>query len=227
LNPLRVVERKLYPDDFIVNFGQEDLTDFTIKVDLANHQNTPDLNNKAMGCTMTVLYRDNTTIYRPGQDINFTLGFSFYDIPRGDLLEANAKKILEVIDEAETIGSWFDTTYSVYTTMASVCNGLYSARGITSTFSSVVSSVQIILASTLDNYDGGLTSGFLGQGSHGTNGVLGTLTDEKGVVSKVCGYVTCRNGGLLGELGDVPGFGKLVEVQNGLAGSVCTFGGKE
>lgn len=224
LNPLRVVDRELYPDNVVLNIGQDNLKDFTLKVDIGNHQNSPDLNDKTMACTMSVLFRDDTTIYQQGQQVDFNLNFGFFDIPRGDLLEANAQKVIDTIDEAESLGAWFDTTYDIYNIFASVCNGIYTARTITSSISSVWASTQIILSATIDLLDDGKLSSEIGRVAHGSNNWLGFLTDDKGPINTMCNFVTCRNGRLLGSITEGvggAGFEKLLNLQNDLAEFAC------
>ena len=184
--------------------------EFALKVELHNHPNYNDMNDIYMNCTFGVVKRDNQTIYGTNianaEEVKFKLKFSFYANPRGDLLKANAAKVLEKIEETETLGSWFDTTYQIYNVFNQVCNVVSTGTTMLNTVNGGLNLIQANPGTLYCDVNSlGLCTGPLKSGTEIAKGTLMyQLTNKEGFVSKICDYVTCRNGGLL-SLADIPG----------------------
>jgi len=234
LDPLLVIDYQLFPDPIVINSGQKNVENFAMKVNLKDHQNLNDLNTKKMTCKMSVLKKDSKTVYAP-EIVNFELEFSFYNVPRGDLLEANAKKILAMYDDISYLGDWFDTTYGFYSLFSSACSAVNSAGGTLNAFVEIKNILQAGLL-TCDLSTGGSCTGNIGKYSESSkDSIMKPLTD--GFIKKACDWVTCRNGahltGLLTGafdsssateelgLGETPLLGDLIKGYN----SLCREGG--
>lgn len=172
--------------------------EFALKVELHNHPNYNDMNDIYMNCTFGVVKRDNQTIYGTNignaEEVKFKLKFSFYANPRGDLLKANAAKVLEKIEETESLGSWFDTTYKIYNVFNQVCNVVSTAGGMINGVVSVYNGVQAI-ATGCDAYAAGGCTGPGGKSLQFAKGeIFRMITDKDSYISKACDWVRCNNG---------------------------------
>ena len=226
LEPLLIIKNSLYPNDIKIGIGKnEEDTEFVIKTTLKNHENFNDLNDKTMSCIFSVLKRDDTTIYSP-EEVKINLKYTFYDIPRGTILNAHAEKVIELIDDAEFLGSWFDKTYKIYNMFDRICNVVGGATGIISTISGIWNYITVVL----ENIP------WTQKAAEAMNKVIGTgdgslsklYSDITSPVKKICDYVTCRNGGtLLGLMTDgkgpkdIPGLKQIYNLQKKTTELVC------
>ena len=195
--------------------------EFALKVELHNHPNYNDMNDIYMDCIFGVVKRDNQTIYGTNignaEEVKFKLKFSFYANPRGDLLKANAAKVLEKIEETESLGSWFDTTYKIYNVFNQVCNVVSTAGGMINGVVSILNGVQV-LSSGCDVYSGGTCTGpFKSTAEMLKTGLFEPLTNKNGFISKACDFVTCRNGAT------ILGGGEIMNQINQFNDYACTF----
>lgn len=189
--PITLSDRELYPDDVMQgNVSDEPSRDFVIKIEVDAYQNYQDMNEQSMKCTMSILKRDAEKVYDP-ELVDFNVVFDYYDLPHDDLLKANAKRILETIDEAEFIGSWFDSMYDIYSIFNKVCTTINTIRTFTSSFSNVVNGIQWGLAYLNWLPPVEAASGGLGVVSHGLNNVFGMIVTKDGPIDKICQFVTC------------------------------------
>ncbi|MCA9459266.1 MAG: hypothetical protein KC550_01825, partial [Nanoarchaeota archaeon] len=247
-NPLnaKLVDFTLYPNENMRYLKKGD-EKFAIKIQMADHENFADLNDMSMECIIAVLKKDSDTVYGTNFDdaeqVKVNLKFEFYDLPRGNLLKANAESILEMIDDVEWIGGWFDTTYSIYNIFKSVCTVVNSAGGIMATVSEAWTATSIALSATgvgkaiakpVDNavYKSQSILSDLGFGSGSESGG-GLLGDTMSIVKTMCSWVTCENGGILSDMvggvlddtlsgdGDNP-FTQLKDTYNQIEDAVCT-----
>lgn len=192
IDPLLAIDFSLFPDDVIINNGQNDVNEFALKVELKDHPNVNDLNQKKMECTMTVLKRDNVQVFQP-EIINFELKFAFFDIPRGNLLEAHAEKLLDMIAQTEYLGGYFETIYEIYSLFSSVCGLISTGGGALSAASSVVTGVQTLMT------EGSLgtlaaPADALGETYKAESTLMESVTGEDSPIKIMCDWVTCRNG---------------------------------
>ena len=113
----------------------------------------------------------------------------FYDLPYNDLLQANAKKILDMIDDSDFLGSWFDTLYNILDIFGNICGLLNKVSGLMQSVSTITTVVQHYM-------------------SYGTGGAwetlaekLGTVYAQEGQIQKIrsmepiktmCDFVTCN-----------------------------------
>lgn len=195
LNPLLITNYGLFPDPIVVNDGQEGIETFAMEVELRGHGNPNDLNTKQMGCQLSVLKRDTTQVYQP-EIVDFNLVFEFYDTPRGSLIEAHAQNILEMTEEVEYLGGWFDEMYSVYSTMNSVCGAISGGAGLISGVSQAYTTARWAVSAAT----AGLSEPVLMTTDSNLFGIQSTISGltEDGPIKLMCDFVTCRNGGLLG-----------------------------
>lgn len=199
LNPLLIVEYSLFPDDVVINNGEEDISEFAMRVQLKDHSNVNDLNSKTMTCTMSILKRDDTTVYAP-EYVEFDLKFSFYDMPRGNLIKAHAQKILDMTEEVDYLGGWFDSIYDIYSVFNSICEIVGNGKGTLSTVNGVWTNFRILTHSytELTGAEAGMIR--IDEAIENSDGTISeTFSDILGPVKRICDYVTCRNGGLLGD----------------------------
>lgn len=195
--------------------------EFAIKVKLHDHPNYNDMNDMYMNCTLSIVKRDNQTIYGTNiggaEEVNFKLKFSFYANPRGDLLKANAAKVIEMIEETEVLGSWFDTTYKIYNVLNGICTVVNNGAGMLTTANEIITLWQ---ASTPGDvvFSGGTLTGAAQQvSSNAQSGLMFHLTNPKGFVKKACNFVTCEYGGLISTealANNVPGVSQIMDLNN-------------
>ncbi|MCA9487262.1 MAG: hypothetical protein KC548_06420, partial [Nanoarchaeota archaeon] len=207
INPILMGERTLYPDDVVINEGQENLEDFVMKTLIETHPNVNDLNTKTMHCTMSILKRNEKEVFPP-ELVDFTLNIHFYDMLRTSLLDAHANKLLAEIESIESLGSWLDGMYDIYKIFRGACELISKVREMLKTFSHGVDVVQGLLASVgsssvasplqkLANNMNGLTDNF--------------LFDKNGFIGKACDWVSCSNGATLTEYFNVSGLSQTFE----------------
>ena len=204
LNPLLLAGNpgySLFPDDVIINEGQENINDFAFRLSLRAYSNvySDDLNDKRLQCTMTLLKRDSTTIYPP-EEVNFNVVISFYDLPEGSLLRMHAGKILDLIDDTEGTLAKFEDVYKIYKQFESVCSIFQSGNALVQTFGLAADSIAKALYPTtvgaglavkIDKFAKKLQGGFSGlTNSDSISGVTSFITTT-------CNWVTCRQGGEL------------------------------
>ena len=224
-----VIDNSLYPDDIVYGTGNynED-RNFTMFVDLSEYPNFNEMNDKNMTCTMSVLYRDSTTIYPP-ELVNFTLVFGFYALPRGNIIQANAQNILDKINSIGSMGNFFDKLYHFYHFFDKVCTTVNSANSILGTVSSAWTGISQILWAT------GLGSSIAGPIDStvftGESGISSLLSSAKSVVNTMCLWVTCKNGGIIGSMmhnnqyfKTIPGLKQLYDTNNMISDAVCSAG---
>ena len=221
LDPLLMIDYSLYPNDIIINRGQEGLNDFILRMDVRGHSNPNDLNTKTLNCTMSILKRDNTQLF-PVENVEFNMNVNFYDIPRGNLVEAHARDILDMVEEAEFLGSWFDSIYSIYSTMYTICNMVSGGGGVLAgvqnawTYTSWAISGFPPAEPPRVAADTGIGGAF--------SSISGLLTEEGSFVKTACDFVTCRNGGMLGTMwGDVLGDTGLTDMYIGMCSAPAEF----
>ena len=200
LNPLLVIDGpKLFPSEVVYFDEQENVFEFAIESELGAHNGLAfDLNDKEMICTMSILKRDDTTLYEP-ELVNFSLTYSFYEEYRvggevDGLLKAQAEDILSDIKDAEFLGSWFNKTWKVYKFFDNICSAITKASGVVSVVTSTLNGISMGLKGV------GVTQGLgisLDQVSMPTQGKLSWLFGTNPFIQKACGYVTCEHGGLL------------------------------
>lgn len=143
LDPLLVTEFGMYPDETVVNRGQDNVEDFALYFDLKNHPNLDDLNNKIMTCTMAVLKRDATQIYAP-ELVEFSLTFSFFDVPDGNLLKRHAQNILSMTQEVAWAEGWFDSLYQIYHVLYQLCNAVTTGGGVLNSASNIYENIRLL-----------------------------------------------------------------------------------
>lgn len=197
--------------------------EFAIKVKLHDHPNYNDMNDMYMNCTLSVVKRDNQTIYGSNigsaEEVNFRLKFSFYANPRGDLLKANAAKVIDMIDEAEVLGSWFDTTYKIYNVFNGICTVINNGGGMINSVNEILNLVQANPGTvTCDAASGGMCTGGMKSLTEKTKIItFDFLTNEGSFIKKACDYVTCKNGGLISTetlANNVPGVSEAINFNN-------------
>ncbi len=196
LNPLLIVDGpKLFPNEVVYFGDQENVFEFAIESQLAAHNGLDtDLNDKSMECTMSILKRDNTTVYNNPEFVNFSLTYSFYEEYRGGLLRAHAEDILSDIEDAERLGDFFDKTWKVYRFFDNICSVISKTTGVVSTFTNALNGVSMILKASGVKSFLGIT---LSKLSMKTQGPLSWLFGTNPVIQKACGFVTCEHGGFI------------------------------
>lgn len=228
--PFIINEIKLYPGKDKLGTGNLSKdSHFIIKADLASFENDLSaLNNTNLsGCQFSVLKRNSEEVLTP-ELVNFTLKFSFHEIPRGALLEANAKKILSMIDEVERIDSWHGDIYDIYHQFNQVCTTIKSVTGIIGTIASVFNSlVQIPIIG--NSFTSAATYANSLQGSFSGN-LLGFDPEigGSGIITTMCSYVTCSDGGIFGldgteSLGVGDSIKWMSDTQKALEEGMCTI----
>lgn len=226
MNPVLLGERNLYPSNVVVPVEGAESADnnFIVKVEVNTHPNYEDLETNKMMCTMAILKRDDTQIYPP-ELVEFNLQFEYFNLPYDNLLSANAANIMAMIDDAEFLGSWFDTIYDIYKIFDSLCGVIGTANGVLSGIGNVIYGTQWMLAST-KWVDGGAMSNAIGKAGYTPGNIVGELfSDYASPIKMVCDFVTCRNGGILGSFwsGQFPGLTENLAWLNS-AGGLTNFG---
>lgn len=226
MNPILLSDRNLYPEEIVYPVDGEDSAskNFVLKVDMKTHPNLEDLNVKTMICTMSILKRDNETLF-PAEEVDFNVKFAFYDLPHDTLLKANAQKILDTIDEAEVLGSWFDSVYNIYKIFNAACTVINTGGGLLNTISGIIGMIQATPpVMIVDAETGGVATGAASMGTE-TSKFAAFSFLSKPPISTMCDFITCKNGGLLGDFwkGSEMG-GKFTEILNapgGLMSNIC------
>lgn len=215
---------KLYPSSIVyVNpETKEEDSRFAFKMELKNHPAIGDLNKKDVTCQMSILKRDFENVY-PEEIVDFKLTIDFFNSKSGGLTQAIAKELIEDVDNADVLGETFDDVYEVYEMLSSVCNVVSSATGLMGGVSSAWQAVSLILHGTVY----GQAPALLGDNAiFGAEGFLSTL-NAGGTISTFCNMVTCKNGGLItqlgGGLGGSTGLGEWLDDVNNYVGQACTF----
>lgn len=242
LDPIILIDFGMYPDETVVNRGQDNVESFALFFDLKNHPNLDDLNDKPMKCTMAVLKRDSTQIYAP-ELIEFNVLFSFYDVPGGNLLKRQAANILAMTNEIILAGEWFDSMYKIYHILYQLCNAVTTGGTIMTSVNSILDTSKVFTESScLTAYTACMAVPGANVGAcelarkecifpiteaskaanKGKDGFMAPLESIMGPVRMACDYVTCNNAGLLlGAIGEVGGVGDeipgLSQVRDGLS----------
>jgi len=171
--------RELYPSiDGVVKGTNK----FNLKAEVKSGQNINQLNTEynEMSCLFEIRKRDNSTIYPP-ELVNVTFRYNFYNIPRGNLITAHAEELKEMAEDAEILGSWYDTFMNYYNMYANICRVGNTGLG-------VVSSV----AQTIAAIDAVISGGNFGKGFYCTQGQLSDLVKTAGnAIDKFCAFATC------------------------------------
>ncbi|MDA3855513.1 MAG: hypothetical protein PF569_04600 [Candidatus Woesearchaeota archaeon] len=205
LDPILIGERNLYPEDVVktIEDNEEAIRDFAIKMEVRTHPNYNDLNNKTMKCTMAIRKRDATTVY-PDEPVDFNVNFLFYDLPYDNLLKANAQSILEDARAADFLGSWFGSLYDIYDILAKTCTVVNTADATISSLSQAWTYISWAMNGIPPAQPAKQA------GDKATYGIQGTISNllfsEDSPLTKMCNFVTCANGGLLGDFWDSSGF---------------------
>ncbi len=195
MNPILLGDRNLFPNEVVYgDSGQEANRDFILKTEVKAHSNTQDLNEKAMDCTMSVLKRDNETVY-PAELINFYLTYEFYDLPHDNLLNAQAQNILEIAEEIEWLGDWFDDVWDIYDTMSTVCDTVQTVRSAVGAIETIWNPVCMVLSN-------GPWSGVTGGPAKAIDELMKPIHEKTSmlaggdipVITTMCKFVTCDLG---------------------------------
>lgn len=226
ISPLLLVpgELKMFPDDVVFPESEED-HDFAFRIDLRDHSLRNDLIKKEMTCSMSILKRSSTEIFPP-EIVEFKAVVDFFDTKRGNFIEAHAADLLDDIDDALIMGEEFDDYYEIYELVSSVCKVVSGATGVVTVLTEAWDLVSIILHGIPPAKVAATAA------DRGVNGVDSTLStyysDAKGMITKFCNFVTCKNGGTITEaLFGQAGFGGdsgLGETFDGLADTVNDIG---
>ena len=202
MDPLIAPDFSLYPDDVVVNYGQDGAEEFAMEIELKAHTNVNDLNTKTMTCVMAVLKRDAENLY-PAELVEFKVNFGFYDTPGGDYTKRYASEILSDIEDIEWTMGWFQTIYDIYDLFNSLCTVVNTGGSLMNTGVELWSLLQ--KATTA----GCITTGV---GTKGESCFITPMTATEGSklafmnflteppVKTICDFVTCRNGFWLGDL---------------------------
>lgn len=205
LDPILIGERNLYPESVVktIENNGEAFRDFAIKMEVRTHPNFNDLTEKTMKCSMAIRKRDSTKVYHD-EIVDFNVVFSFYDLPHDNLLKANAQSILEDARSADFLGSWFGDLYDIYEIMDKTCSVTSKVKGVVSGVSTAWTYISWILT------DIPITTAAAQAGDKAIypleSGISGLVFSEDSPVTKMCNWVTCKNGGLLGDFWDSSGF---------------------
>ncbi len=228
LMPIVASSNELYPDNLVQREEGETNADnkFAVKVDLSAHPNKADLNDKEITCTISVLKKDEETLYGGQIDniekIEFTMTFEFYNLPHEELLDARAQDILNKIDSIALTGNWFDTTWQIYEFFDKSCNTLTTINTAIAAIGGIWNGVSVILRAT--GY-GTSVAEPIDKFLNPTDGKLSTLTKgDTGVMSYVnsfCNYMTCKTGWQK-EILDIIDLG-YSEVGQWAGGAVCSL----
>lgn len=188
--PILLGARSLYPNEVMQGEnGAEPSKDFILKFIVKSHTNLVDMNNKIVNCKMSVLKRDNETLYEP-EIVDFKVNFSFYDLPADDMLVREAKTILQTVQDADKIGSWFDDVYNIYNSFDNTCQLVSQANALIAT----LSNAWIPISLGLHSIGVGVTPAHYGDNAifPGLGGVSNILRNSP--VKVICDWVTCRQG---------------------------------
>ena len=225
LNPILVIDYQMFPQDIVIARNSEKEMGVTLRVDLRDHNNINDLNDKTMNCTVSILKRDDTQIYPP-ELVTFNLNFKFFDLPRGSLLEAHAQNVLDMIDEAMWLGDWFDSLYGIYSLLDNICTVVNTGTGLITTISNAWYYMSVALKAFPATEEMTIP---INEGIFNLDGTFSKiLFDDDSYIRKACDWVTCRNGGHLlgamnGSIENIPGISTLSDLQNEIAQFSCTL----
>ncbi len=232
LNPLIAQKYNFYPEPssniiFSRDDPQTDISKFAFFVKLQGTSVVNELNDKEMQCQIALVKADSENIY-PSEFIDFNLYFSFYDLPRGSLLNAEAENILSFIESADKYGKHFDTVYDIYKIFETSCNLINSATGVIGSLSSVIQGLQVIMGSS-DIWSAGASTATvrntMGKSAFGSLNFMGEIRNY-GPIKMMCDFVSCTNGGLLAstyastEMGQ--SIGDILDKMNNVIGSACS-----
>ena len=226
LNPISVIDFQLFPQDVVFARNSEQEMPIVFKINVRDlNTGLVNLNVKTMQCSIAILKRDSTQVYPP-EIVNVSLSFQFFDLPRGDLLKSHSIKVLELIEDTEFLGEWFDKTYDIYKIFDNVCSVVGTANGLMSSISLIWYYISMIL----DGFTPYTTTPnmAISKGLFGSDSALSKLFNE-GPLKKMCDWVTCSNGAtLLGAVSgysveDVPGLNSLYSMQDSIAQYSCGF----
>ena len=205
---------RLYPYEEQTALNTENISEFSLRATVGGHDNPEELQDMELNCTMFVLFRDDDTLYEPGIPLNFTMEFSFYDLPRGDLLRANAADLKEKIEDTRVLGSKFDEVFEIYNTLSQVCNGLSTIGSVFASAKQGWDFVSNNLKRNALTYGTGKAMDEAGTPTQGTLSELGFSPD--GPASKFCRYLTC-------DLGTIPATTDLLNsVNGGISNWMCS-----
>jgi hypothetical protein len=226
LDPLLLLRFGLFPEDIVINTEDEDVNDFVVKVEMKDHPNILDMNDKSMTCTISILKRDSENVF-PAELVDVQLNFEFFDIPRSNLIKAQAESILVDIEATEYLGGYFADIYDIYAIFSNVCGLLNGGVGVLSSASNVITGVQYMMAGFPATKAAASAAGVA---TYGTESKLSELVHFEDI-KKICSYATCENGGFIGSITDGvlpegtldnPIFKTLLDVQNTIGEAMCT-----
>ncbi|MFW6285981.1 MAG: hypothetical protein ACOC16_02555 [Nanoarchaeota archaeon] len=225
MNPILLGKRGLYPDEIVRGSNNNQAPyDFNLKFSVNAHPNLVDMQNeKTMRCKMSILKRDNQTLYPP-EIVEFKLKYQFYGLPHDNLLQAHASKLLDEIDDIIFLEGYFDTIYSIYSIFNKICSVITSANSIISTITNIwVPISQALYATGYGSAPANYGDNIIIPGS----GMISDLLFNNPIVKGVCDFVTCRNGGLLGsfwsgtQIGELAKKVTLVDAMDSMTSGLC------
>jgi hypothetical protein len=207
------------PDD--IKYYLEDGDDeFILKLELMDHPSRIDLVETIVSCRMSVLKRDNVSIF-PEEIVDFNINITFFNSKRGGLIQAFAEDIISDVNDADKLGENFDKIYDVYETVSSVCKTVGSATKLISGVSSAWTLASIVLHSS--GPPGKAIAYPVDKGVYTVDKSLSIL--NTGFIGTMCDMVTCKNGGILTELGSgfggEAGLGEWLDDLNKYTSKVC------
>lgn len=194
--PFKENSPNLYPEPTRTTFNSDNLSEFILRANIGSESSVSynTLQDSQVDCSISLLFRDDTTLYEPNINLNFTLNFSFYDLPRNNQLRAQAESLKEDIEDANRLGETFDDTYEIYNTLNNVCSTI-------STVGSLWGSLKTVWDPSSNSFKANpLTYGIgksMDEASNPTQGAISELGFAKdGYVNTICGYLTCELGTL-------------------------------
>jgi hypothetical protein len=207
---------ELYPENTVFYLEEGD-EEFILKMELQDHRSMVDLVKTEVSCSMSVLKRDNVSIF-PEEIVEFDIVIDFFNSKRGSITQALAEDIVADIENADKLGEKFDQIYNVYETLSSVCNTVSSTTGLIAGVSSSWQAVSLVLHKT--GY-GSAPALLADNAIFGAEGLLSTL--NTGVIGSMCDMLTCKNGGLISGFGGDTGLGEWLDDVNSYTSKACTF----
>lgn len=211
---LKTNSPSLYPYVTKTQLNSENISEFVLKVELSGHSNPQDLQEMQLQCEMFILFRDDTTLYEPGIPVNFTLNFSFYDMPRETLLRAHALDLKEKIEDSQMLGDTFTTVFDAYNMLSTVCNTLST---VGSTYGALKQGLDIVS----NSFKAGTFTYPIGKAmDEGLTPLQGALSEigfaPGGITERFCSYLAC-------DYGTLPATTDILESMNSVVGNqICS-----
>lgn len=196
---------EIYPEALVRVKDEEDMI-FPIKLVLTQPvegADPRDLNGLLFNCSLSILKTGSEevngeiekTVYdlnsvEERETIDFQVMVSFYDLPRGHLVQAHAEKILSMAEDARVLGDDFDLLNDIFQPLSMVCDTLYSFGSLWNSLDPMLGATAAILQGIPFTYGIGTA---IDQGTHPVDVTSSMLFFEKGgFVDKFCSFVTCR-----------------------------------